>query len=663
MKMKKPIDQKNSRKTLAAFLLSFLVTVPTLAFDENSPGVVSIFGAGSFESPRFEFHNSNGVSTGVANIPEFQPSLWYVAQWKKINELQPGSMFRNSAHAVDPVLGVAKFAFPTANNESHIWTFEDPKTKKQVVELYGQHGWVDSVGGSNVFLQREIPDNENAKLDYPIELQLKAKISSRSILPNANAKPGAVMGQFISGFTVHYTDPLSGAVQNIFLQINHAESVGGDPVYRGCYRHGESIEMVYGANLNDKNFTSASANGPLENANYNINKYVCDLVTKPLDCTDGVKQWKHYFSADAKNLKNWKLNGYYIGIETQDRMGLSTNPQQGTAALAVQLSDVKILKDKSQAPYDCASYVAPPPPISTGQFCSGMHTIKWQCGGSGSPGAGWNQADNGCFHIDAGASETCGSPVVTVPTPAPVAPATPGTSGQFCSGTHEILWKCGLSQSPGATWKDAGGGCFHFDNGTALTCGGAQSPTPAPISNPVATIDAGTSNGQFCSGTTQVLWKCGVQQNAGAGWKDAGDGCYHYNSGAQPICSGSLPAPTPAPVPVPTPAPISSQPTSVGQFCDGTHEIKWQCGLSQPPRVAWKNAGSGCYHFDSGEAAACGGAVATPPPTSTVTTGQFCEGKQEIKWKCGLSQPPGPNWKNAGGGCFHLNNGLSVNCN
>lgn len=116
--------------------------------------------------------------------------------------------------------------------------------------------------------------------------------------------------------------------------------------------------------------------------------------------------------------------------------------------------------------------------------------------------------------------------VVVTPTPEPGRnPAEKETSGKFCSGTTEILWKCGGPSSPGLGWSIQGDGCYHRDNGPSQNCGAV------PASK--------ETSGAFCNGTSEVLWRCGVVSNPGEGWVDQGKGCYHKENGKSIVCRAS----------------------------------------------------------------------------------------------------------------------------
>lgn len=388
------------------------------------PGAVSIFPEGGFENPRFRFGNGQATNTqmdflaGLPDIAGLAQSPWYIAQWKKTDLLRPDVMFRSPASVVDPVFKVPLYAFPTPSNESHIYAFKELQSKKMVYELYGEHGWLNQIGGSNVFLSVNAQKPSESTFEKPLLLQIKAKVSNHQILYNSEAakKDGSVLTQFFSGFTVQYRDPKTSAVSNLFLQIYHGGSTANlqSHQYRGCYRNNANssiLELVYGANLNDAFFKDASPNGPLQSVEYNVNKYLCDMISKPIKCTDGSQNWDFVFPPEARNLKNWNINSYYIGIETQDRLGSATAAPRGAAAMGVQLSDIKLMKQSNQADYVCNS---------------------------------------------------------SNPTPLP--PETPASSGKFCSGKNEILWQCGLTKPPTSKWTSQGGECYHFNNGKSSNC-------------------------------------------------------------------------------------------------------------------------------------------------------------------------------------------------
>ena len=196
-------------------------------------GGVSLLPDAGMTSPRLRFHDG-GVENNAPRLfpdspdmPEYPKSSWYVAQWKKTELLNPSTFFTNSPDAIDPYLGGALFAFPTKDNQSHLWIFRDKLANSFVYELYGEHGWLDTSGGSNIFLSNNV-SGENS-LGSRVDLNFKAKIAKRTTVTSAQGsdKDGSVVSQFISGFTLYYADPIAN--NNISLcscGFTHTKATG-----------------------------------------------------------------------------------------------------------------------------------------------------------------------------------------------------------------------------------------------------------------------------------------------------------------------------------------------------------------------------------------------------------------------------------------------------
>lgn len=303
-------------------------------------------------NPRFRFHmgevqNSMPlISKVLPNIQGVPGSEWYVAQWGKTEYMRPEVMFTNSPYANDPILGDAVFAFPTTSNQSHLWSFWNSVTNHWVHEIYGENGTLTDVGGANVFLSTDVSSGVAANMDRNINYQFTGQISKASAFFNdAHAQAsGAVMAQIFSGFVLHYTDPKTKMISSLFLQIDHANSFNKRMNHRGCYPHNGYMEITLNMNLEGDPRMDFVKNGPGP-FYYNINRYLCDVIKKPIQCSDGSV---YAFPKEASQFLNWKITSMYIGLETQNRDNRKESKilnAQGSVAAGFQISNLSLLRD------------------------------------------------------------------------------------------------------------------------------------------------------------------------------------------------------------------------------------------------------------------------------------------------------------------------------
>ena len=239
--------------------------------------------------------------------------------------------------------------------------------------------------------------------------------------------------------------------------------------YKGCYLNdfGQK-QIVYGDNaanaLGGNGYIGqADSTGPLQSYSYNLNTQICNMVKKVFNCPNGEQ---FGFPAGAYDLKNWKVGGFYIGIETQDAFAQNMNSiptirgaSRGNIALGVQISDLKLIRYPQEESSLCAG-------MPNGMICS--PGSRKSCDIANGVGAQTCSSDgasqsicmpiscNDGFALDNGAcSEILSSDY---------------SSGAFCSTTHQILWQCGRRTSPGTGWMDQGNHCFQKDNGLNSIC-------------------------------------------------------------------------------------------------------------------------------------------------------------------------------------------------
>jgi hypothetical protein len=317
---------------------------------------------------RLRFHtggvknNQPEIAPVLPDIPG-QASPWYVTQWSQHEFLVPDVMIRNDPATRDAILGDAQYAFTTADKHSHVWIYQMDH-REPVYELYEEGGELGAGGGSNIFLSADVGE-DGVSLDREINYQLNAKLSvaeAEYTTPTAKTS-GAVLAQIFTGFIIRFPNPDNGVDSTLFLQISHAAS-RQNIEYRACSTSGARLTITYGNTLRgDATLPYSSNKGPMKHLIYSVNKYLCDLIERPLKCTGGSNEQAAPVTlvGEVKDFRQWKLRSIYVGLETEakDLRPQSTNRErQGDVAVAMQLSALHVREyaDRPFAPADCSRF-------------------------------------------------------------------------------------------------------------------------------------------------------------------------------------------------------------------------------------------------------------------------------------------------------------------
>ncbi len=302
-------------------------------------------------NPRLRFadgqvaNNAPALFPGSPAIAGFQPSSWYVAQWKKTELMKPDVLFENAASATDPMLGVSRWAFPSTDNQSHVWIWE-PVAGPRIFELYGEHGWLDAAGGSNVFLSINAIAEVYTSMELPTHLVMSAKIAHSSVTftaPNADTD-GSVLWQAFTGLIFQYVPPNAAPRTVLFLQIAHADSRNQTGTYLS---YGGNAALYGGRLAGDPSIYGDKPNGALTPLDFDLNAYLCDAVGRSYPMSGG---GTFTFPVEAHDLHNWRFSSMYSGIETQDRLDTSTAATRGSDLVAFQVSGIDVRKATSGTP-------------------------------------------------------------------------------------------------------------------------------------------------------------------------------------------------------------------------------------------------------------------------------------------------------------------------
>lgn len=455
------------------------------------------------------------------NAGDVKKSNWYLTQWKKTAPLMLSNTRKDpiltNSNWNDAYLGKPLFEINSPVDkfgvETSLYIFKNPADGAHVFEIVGRNGWLNNVGGSNVFLSSDIKDWENNNFNSDINLTFNGKISKMKVQYNDNSKETkneVVVAQSFAAFTALHSPPNGGKKTNLFVQVFFADTRGENFLYKGCYMHGDSIEIVYTHNLDGDFATKADdPKSPLIPKKYNLNKYLCDALKQNFSCPANYA--RPDFLAMSKDLSHWKMTGFYTGVETQAaKAGADQNvpgPIRGQVEMGLQYSNMRVSANTNIKFPDCDAVTnrAPDEEAVSGECSKGVFTndqgkkIEYSCG-CGDVSGGVKQA-NGCYHKEA--ANQSSTPVVEEP----VKPISNNcTTGQFTNAQGKLIdFSCGGCDVYGGTKQPDG--CYH------------------KISADQSVKKPGVTQGTFCVGVKKTKWIC----NAGAveGWSDVGQGCYH----------------------------------------------------------------------------------------------------------------------------------------
>jgi hypothetical protein len=307
------------------------------------------------EVERIRFHtgqvenNQPQISPILPQIPG-PPSHWSLVQWAQPQVILPTSQKTDDPTTRDASFGLAKYAFTAPDGHSHLWIYQDPFSRHPVYELYERGGALTVAGGANVFLASDAPPG-GISLDYELLYEMDAKLSKASVHASLPAQEGgAVLAQVFAGFIIHFPEQDGKELSTLFLQLPIARSIPSPNEYRFCTSDKGHRNITFGASpKTDSYLPFAVDNGPLRQLRFNINSYICELISRPVTCTDSAGQKTSWsLPATATGFQDWRILSMYVGLETeaQDlRPQSRTKDPEGKVEVALQLADLKVTPD------------------------------------------------------------------------------------------------------------------------------------------------------------------------------------------------------------------------------------------------------------------------------------------------------------------------------
>jgi len=337
-------------RSVASITVLLLIGLRTAAQDPINffPGIDD-----NFEQIRFHTGRTGNNQPEISSVlPEIRGSLsrWSLMQWSQLQVISPTSLKTNDPATRDSRLGLAKYAFSAPDGHSHVWIYQDPTSRHPVYELYERGGALTGAGGANIFLASDAPAG-GVSLDHELLFEVDARITRASVKARLAAQQqGAVLAQVFSGFVIQFPDLDGKTLSTLFLQLPIARSIPALSEYRSCASGAKRRTIIFGALPKAASYLPFEVDrAPLKHLRYNINSYICELLTRPIMCTDSTGHKANWsVPGGAIGFRDWKIIKMYIGLETeiQDiRPRSDMKGPQGQVEVALQLGNLRVTPD------------------------------------------------------------------------------------------------------------------------------------------------------------------------------------------------------------------------------------------------------------------------------------------------------------------------------
>jgi hypothetical protein len=310
-------------------------------------------------------NNQPEISPVLPNIPG-PPSHWSLIQWAQPQIILPTSLKTDDPSTRDTRLGVAKYAFSAPDGHSHLWIYQDPVSHHPVYELYERGGAITTAGGANVFLASDAPRG-GITLNHELLYEMDAKLSKASIDATLPAQEsGAVLAQVFAGFVIHFPEADGKNISALFLQLPIARSIAPVNEYRLCTSDNGRRTIILTVLPETTPYLPFRIDkGPLSHLRFNINSYICELISHPVTCMDSSGRKASWsLPGSVTTFQDWTILNMYVGLETEAQdlrpQSLTKGPQ-GNVEVALQLSNLSVTPNYRQD-FNRSSCAPPTPP-------------------------------------------------------------------------------------------------------------------------------------------------------------------------------------------------------------------------------------------------------------------------------------------------------------
>jgi hypothetical protein len=299
------------------------------------------------DSPKLRFQNSGVLDSRVPALPGLS-SPWLVSQWGKTEALNPGDLRHHDDAHRDPMLGNSEASNATPDGQSALAIYRSQAG--YVYELRSENGIRQQGGSSNLFLAAS-PVSQSVSFDNAITYDLDAKLSEATAFYNTpdTRVHADVMAQVFTGFTLNLHGVVGSPNYDVFLQIAHSTTRQEPSGFFTCQvgKSGQNITVGFGSvPLGAQWLDYTSDHGSLHHLHYVLNDYLRDMLARTPTCQDidGGKT-SILFPEAARNLRNWKLGGIYLGLETHNRdlrPAATDHAVRGRIAVAFQVANLHV---------------------------------------------------------------------------------------------------------------------------------------------------------------------------------------------------------------------------------------------------------------------------------------------------------------------------------
>lgn len=334
------------RFVCVAVVCTFVILLPAFAGSVGGDGLLP-----TLDNPKLQFangkekNNKAEISSVLPNIPG-SVSGWTVQQWQQSSLMTGDYMTINDPTTKDQLFGVASYAFTSPDRHSHVWVYKNGPAGHAVYDLYEKGGWLQSGGGSNIFLAANTV-KPTPSFDHRLTYSMLVKVSKASIkfqTPTAE-KSGAVLAMSFTGFVIQFPSPVNGSTSTMFLQLGITSSRKVHIASTTCsLNYGRIIILSGGPSNAIKPLPFAGGQVQFQPVSYDLNQIIDTIFRVPLPCRSkaGEQQTISFQNIDHKKMV---LSGVYIGLETEDRddrPGATDTAPQGSVEIGIQVSNVAL---------------------------------------------------------------------------------------------------------------------------------------------------------------------------------------------------------------------------------------------------------------------------------------------------------------------------------
>lgn len=303
----------------------------------------------STSSAQLQFHeglvanNQEAIDPVMPLVPG-PASPWLLTQWNHDVYIHPTDV------TVTPSIYGPNYTFMAKDQEAALMTHQVAGITGKVFNLYNSNGTLTSGGGRALYLTNNETPGAADTADHEIDLSMNVRVTAAVATYNNSTAEwnGAVLAMAYTGLGVLFKDPVTGAMQFIFMQLPLTQS--GPSTNTSKYMCNKDIGgtfvTLFAPKVPAANILpfKSEGNAPMHALTYNLSAMVQDMISNPLPCNQSTFP---VWTAAQMNLANWHITGIYFGSETENidlREGATIKGPQGQAALDLDVGSLAIVR-------------------------------------------------------------------------------------------------------------------------------------------------------------------------------------------------------------------------------------------------------------------------------------------------------------------------------